>query len=1118
MRRCSSGRLVIGLAGSPVARAARRSSLVAGLLVGVLAALVAFPATTDAQYFGRNKVQYDQFDFKVLSTPHFNVLFYPAESLATADAGRMAERWFARLSPTMHHKFDRRSIVLYADSPDFQQTNVVSGEISQGTGGVTEGLRERVTMPFTTTLGETDHVLGHELVHVFQYDIASTTQQNGLQSLGNVPLWMIEGMAEYLSVGRVDAHTAMWLRDAMRRDDLPTVRQLTTDPRYFPYRFGQALWAYVGGRWSDDAVEQVFRASLRLGYEDAILRVLGVSHDTLSARWHADIRRQYEPLLVGRSAPDSIGRSIVGQGRGEGDQNISPSVSPDGRYVAFYSSRGLFGFDLLLADARTGRVVRELATATSSSPDFDQIAFIASAGAWSPDGRLLAFPVYEDGDNTIAVLDVNRRRVVRRVKPQGVGAVNDPTFSPDGRQLAFSGQSGGITDLYVMEMASGEVRQLTRGLNAEVQPQWSPDGRQLVFATDRDPGTDFERLTYAPLRLALFDMTSGEVRLLPRLGRGKHINPHWSPDGGSIYFVSDADGFSDIYRMALGDSALFRVTRTATGVSGITAQSPAISVARSDGNVYFSTFNDAGYTIRALSAAEAQGTPVSAASIVASAVMPAGAPTADTVVVMPPSPLPPAPADSITPPADSVSVPADTLRARVPVDTLRAPTDTLRARADTAAAQPTQQQPDAARIGALLPPPGAITTSAVGQYLRNADEGLPRDTTFAVADYKPKLSIDYIGVPSAGVAYNTAFGAGFQGAVAALFNDELNNRTVEAIVQANGQVEDIGGQLAYYNREHRWNWGGGVSHIPYLSYLTFLSNATNVSFDANLLLQRIYSTEAFGFVQYPLSSTKRWEFGLSAQRIGYGLELITETIVGNQVVDRQTSEPDAPDPLYLGRASAAFVGDNSFFGFVSPVAGSRYRFEFSPALGSLNYQTGLADYRRYFFKRPITFAVRGLFYGRFGADAEAQELTDLYLGYPTLVRGYDVNTFEGNECSVTAAGDCPEYTRLLGSRIGVASAELRIPLIGTRDFGLIDLPFLPTELSLFTDVGVAWTKDESPDFSWERRTTARVPVVGSGATARFNLLGFAVVEVFYVYPWQRPDKGAYWGWQLSPGW
>src|SRR5688500_7989432 len=120
-------------------------------VVGTLtAALLTIPVVAaQAQYFGRNKVQYETFDFRVMKSAHFDAHFYPAESLAAADAARMAERWYARFSPLLEHTFTRRPLVFYANHPDFQQTNVISGMISEGTGGVTEAARQRVILPFT---------------------------------------------------------------------------------------------------------------------------------------------------------------------------------------------------------------------------------------------------------------------------------------------------------------------------------------------------------------------------------------------------------------------------------------------------------------------------------------------------------------------------------------------------------------------------------------------------------------------------------------------------------------------------------------------------------------------------------------------------------------------------------------------------------------------------------------------------------------------------------------------------------------------------------------------------------------------------------------------------------
>jgi outer membrane protein assembly factor BamA len=219
----------------------------------------------------------------------------------------------------------------------------------------------------------------------------------------------------------------------------------------------------------------------------------------------------------------------------------------------------------------------------------------------------------------------------------------------------------------------------------------------------------------------------------------------------------------------------------------------------------------------------------------------------------------------------------------------------------------------------------------------------------------------------------------------------------------------------------------------------------------------------------------------------------------------------------------AFVGDYSYFGFTSPVAGGRYRFEVSPAVGQITFTSLLGDYRRYFFAQPFTFAFRGLYYGRYGKDADDNtRISPLYLGQETLIRGYDANNFDPEECtpvnSNTTASGCAEVDRLLGSKIGVANFEIRFPLFGVREFGLINFPYLPTEIAPFFDAGVAWAKGDSPEFSFSRDTPKRVPVFSTGVSARMNVLGYMVVEAYYAYPFQRPEKGAHFGFVLSPGW
>src|SRR5213082_924816 len=382
-----------------VSHRARWAIRASSLLVALLAMVASLPSRASAQYFGRNKVQYEKFNWKILRSDHFDNFFYPPESLIVHDYARMAERWYTRHSDTFRHAFDRKSLIFYADHADFEQTNVVNEDLAEGIEGVTEGLRTRVIMPFNGIYADNDHVLGHELVHVFQYNIAEGAPGGGLARLNALPGWLIEGMAEYFSLGRNDALTAMWMRDAVLRNKFPTIKQLTTDPRFFPYRYGQAMWAYVGGRWGDRAIVDVYRTSLRLGWDQALVRVLGENSDSLSKDWAAATKATYLPTAQTRTHPDSVGKTVIPLKRSS-DYNVSPSLSPDGKLIAFFSSRDLFGIDLYLADAQTGKVIKKLAS-PASDRHIDAISFVNSSGDWSPDGQHFAFIAYADGNNLI---------------------------------------------------------------------------------------------------------------------------------------------------------------------------------------------------------------------------------------------------------------------------------------------------------------------------------------------------------------------------------------------------------------------------------------------------------------------------------------------------------------------------------------------------------------------------------------------------------------------------------------------------------------------------------------------------------------------------------------------
>jgi len=1065
-----------------------------------LAVLLFLPVTASAQYFGRNKVNYERFDFRVLSTEHFDIYFYPQDNPTIDDVARMSERWYERLNQVFDNSFtERKPIILYSDHADFQQTNVLSGFISEGTGGVTEPIKNRVIMPMTGDMGGTDHVLGHELVHVFQFDIAMAQTDTIPFRINLLPLWLVEGMAEYLTVGRDDPHTAMWLRDAVLYDDFPSINALTTDPKYFPYRYGQALWAYVGGKWGDDKIAKIYRSAGRRGLDYAFARVLGVTTDSLSTMWADTVKETY------RSRPSEVGKQILSEERDAGKMNLAPVLSPDGKQVAFISERDLFSIDVFVADAYTGKVQKRLVKSDTNS-HFDALRFIDSAGAWSPDGKYLAVVVFAQGNNWVLLVDAKSGKIKERIRPKTVGSVSNPVWSPDGKSVVFSGADEGRSNLYLADVETRDVVKLTDDAYAELQPAWSPDGKSIAFVTDRGPETNLEELKYGKMRIGILDLQTHDLREIAPFPDAKHINPQFSPDGKSLFFISDHEGFSDVYRMELDTEEVYQVTRIATGVSGITALSPALTVSPADGRILFSVFEKGNYNVYALDPEEALGEPLQNPE--------------EQLASYVPVPAPPPPGSSSSVGIGNGSGTTTTTPPKPHAISVFGPEEAA------GGTKPPAPPGYAYRpMAGLLPPAEDSGRVLVSDYLADPEGGLPPEETFPVHKYNPKLQLDYIGGYAAGVAVDR-FGANVGGGATAYFSDMLNNHVVGVGIQANGSFKDIGAQASYQNTTQRWNWAAVVGHVPYLSIYNRIgiSPGSIGQPDTTVVEQveeRTFLDGGSLFVSYPFSTTKRLEFGPGITRYTYDLQVTRQSYVGSQSTVPITEDIPAPPGLTLYDVSLALVGDGSFHGFTSPIKGYRYRLEVKPTFGSLQYTTLLVDWRQYMLVRPFTFGFRGLTVGRYGADSEDPRLTPLFLGYETLVRGYTANSFRLANCTAID-GECAEYERLFGSRIAVVNLEARFPLFGTSEWGMINFPYLPTDLLAFFDGGVAWSKNDHPDIKpftpFSNRGAARVPVYSVGGAARMNLLGALILEAYYVHPFQNPGNNGYFGLLLGAGW
>jgi hypothetical protein len=983
----------------------------------LLIALLAGPA--EAQYFGGNKVQVKNFKFTVLKTEHFDIYYYPEEEKAAAQAAELAERWYSRLSQFFSHALSsRQPVILYASHPDFEQTNVIEGFIDEGTGGVTEGLSRRVVLPLAATVADTDHVLGHELVHAFQYDMLEP------RVAGSTPLWFIEGMAEYLSLGPRSAQTSMWLRDAVIENKLPKISDLD-NPKFFPYRFGHALWAYLGGRFGDDVVARALYeigGDGETGAQDPV-RVIealsGREKEQLSAEWHAAIRAAHPDARPGATSGLVLGKDSGGR------MNLGPALSPDGRMMTFLSERSRLSIDLYLADAATGRVIRKLVS-TAADPHFDSLQFLNSAGGWSPDGRRLALAAVRRAKAVLAIVEISSGRIEREFEIEAAGEIFQPAWSPDGTTIAFSAQHGGYTDLFVMDVETGRARALTTDTAADLHPSWSSDSNSIAFVTDRFSTT--EGAGVVRYDIASISRDGGTPQRVDTGVSGNATNPQWAADG-AIFFISDSRGRPEVFRASGGRSTL--VKPAATGVSGITPLSPAISISSAGNRLAATVFHDGGYDLHV--------TDITAAA--------------------------------------SAAAPAD--------------------------------------VSTTLLPPLDRRDSRIGTYL--AGRNMPaRASTFERAPYRPKLSLVAAG-SEIGVATANQFGSYIGGGIGLLFSDVLNQHQLDVSFQANGGARDLAAGTQYVNRTHRFNWGAFVQRTPVL-YGGFGSanlDLTTREYAEELQRSRQTFTSAGLLGQYPFSRSLRFELNGSVSRISFDNEVVRSVfnVDSGQLLTQDTVQLPAPESLMLASTAAALVRDTSIAGPTGPVLGQRFRLEAAPTFGDLRLTNVTADFRQYLMPvRPVILAGRAMHVGRYGVGSDDERLTPLFLGYPGVVRGYSVDSFESGECTPTQASTCPQFDQLVGSRLLVLNGEVRAPLVGLFN-GKLSYGPIPIEAFAFGDAGVAWTRSDRPAFNGGTREWVRS--VGGGV--RVNAFGYAILEFAMAKPLDRKGRGWLFVFNLQPG-
>ncbi len=1004
--------------------------------VSVLYVLFVLSQSAQAQVgaiYGKNKVEYKDFEWHFIQSPHFDVYYYQGGYQLAEFVADHAERALDSNERMMQYDITNRiAILVYNSHNDFQQTNAVGEFLPEGVGGVTELLKNRVVIPFEGDYELFRHVIQHELTHAIVNDMfIGGTYQSLLTGGGmEIPSWMNEGLAEFNSLHGLDIETDMFMRDATLNDAVPPLSRLGG---YVQYRVGQTMYWYISQKYGPEKVgELLHRIQSSRSIESGFRSTFGLSVSEFGDKFLDALKVLYFPDISRFVDPNDYAEAIADHKKLGNFMNVSPSVSPQGDQVAFISDRSGY-YDVYIQNLNHPGSIKKLLSGGGASADFEELHLLSPGLSWSPDEKRVALASKAGETDAIFIFDVSGNDPQKKLPNIDVDGIGGLKWSPDGKSLTFVATKDGQSDIYLYDLDNEQERNLTNDVFSDHEPSWSPDSKSIYFTSEREnnliPGQ--YPLSYpsdinyeSPNRdIYRYDLATNTITRITSSPIANEYYPVLTQDN-KLYYISDANGINNIYLANADGSNARPITNSVSKID-------QISISNDGTKLCFSTAHKGAYDLYLLRNPESQHID---------------------------------------------SLPLTEFRKNdgghliVRLDSLKksAIPDSAKGYGDNGV--------DLHNYVFSNNPSNNRSTMMQNEHKSAADVVTNfKDTSgqYYVHQYKTVFTPDVI-IGSAG--YSGFYG--LQGTTQMLFSDELGNQQIFLATNLLINLKNSDYLGAYYNLSNRMNWGVQGYHSAAFVEETTDPDAPNVVDP----VARFTSTGVAGVVAYPLSRFTRFDLSLTGA-------IFQKDLIVSDVVPTKTAYAIFPSISYvhddalmsyfypldgsrinLAVSAAPMIADN-WLGFVTPQFDLREYFKITGLLSLAARVTGAAS----FGPTPQNFFIGGVdswinpFYQTQGIPITSpQDFAFFTPGLP--LRGF------------------PYYAEI-GTHYAIGNLELRYPfpiLIGGFPISFFG--------DTFVDAGSAWDhtvyffqKDVATG-NWETRDL----LMSAGTGIRTYLFGFYV--------------------------
>lgn len=561
-----------------------------------------FGTNTQPQ-FGKITKQFNSFDWQTMQSRNFDIYFHNGGDTLARYASVMLEEFLVPLQRTMSYYINQKiAVILYNTPHEYNQTNAMTVLLPRGAGGVVELSKNKIIVPFEGSFADFRISLRHKLVHAFLNEmlfggLIKTNVSTGVKV--DLPMWLVEGVAEYFAYGGLTVETDTYLRE-----------RLLSEKHYSPsmlkglelHKLGHAFFSYLATKSSIGKIGEIFGRLRTTGsVESAFKGAFGMGSEHLWSLWWKEMQQSVRQSKFPGENLSNSGKPLFDV-KEELPQLYFPLYSPNGDKVVYYRLEGDNEAHLYLINLTEKEKIskRGAPTQVISKPvvsvrlsnaehianlgailNFEGYATIKQRMSWNYNGSQLAVISSTARRDEIKIFDENGK-FIQSYSPGFTSIIHCVAWSPDAKFIAFSATDAANTNIYLLDIATKKIVKITDDIFYETGLVWSNDSKMLFFTSDRG-NHYFWKNVQKGFSLWSFEGNTNDIysitltnKVIKRITNEPLTKKHsivCSPDNTSLFYISDKSGMNNVFQVTIDSKENAPKTNVNTTITAISATS-----------------------------------------------------------------------------------------------------------------------------------------------------------------------------------------------------------------------------------------------------------------------------------------------------------------------------------------------------------------------------------------------------------------------------------------------------------------------------------------------------------------------------------------------------------------